>query len=108
MFHGTSLDNARNIQSAGFLSSGQYVTDDFELAASYALRHGAPAVIVVEGAVGLPDEIAYDSIEFVAAENLKVVEVLQPTFAGKPLDWYDLDDGLNRRYPHLFELENWK
>ena len=107
MFHGTSFSAANSISRFG-LGNGQYVTDDFELAASYALRTDCPAIVVVEGKVTKPDEIAYDDIEFVAAEMMKATRILILTFGSKPADWYELDKNLERVYPELFARESWR
>jgi len=107
MFHGTSESAAKSISQSG-LGKGQYVTDDFELAASYALRTDRPAIAIVEGKVSRPTEIAYDDIEFVAAATMRCVRVLRPKFNSKPPDWYELDDNLNRAHPELFARESWR
>ena len=107
MFHGTSISAAKNISKSG-LGKGQYITDDFELAASYALRTNQPAIVVVEGRVSKPEEIAYDNIEFVAGEMMKCIQVLRPAFDGKPSDWYELDGNLERVHPGLFKRESWR
>jgi hypothetical protein len=107
MFHGTSESAAKSIIAQG-LGKGQYVTDDFDLAASYALRTDQPAIAVVKGEVSKPDEIAYDDIEFVAAEMMQCLQVLRPTFSGKPIDWYELDGNLERVHPELFSRESWR
>ena len=107
MFHGTSSKNAESVLCTG-LPKGQYVTDDFELAASYAMRHNEPAVVIVDGKIAQPDDPAYDDIEFVAADNMKCAQILRPTFSEKPADWYELGKNLERVHPGLFAKENWR
>ena len=104
-FHGTSRENANAIIKEG-LAAGQYVSSDFELAASYALRNSNPIVLEVQGAICLPKEVAYDDIEFIATETLTVIGVFAPKFVQEQ-DWYELDENLDRLYPEYFDPKNW-
>jgi hypothetical protein len=110
MYHGASQQSAAAIAIGG-LRAGSYTTTDFELAASYALRNDNPAVIVVDSADATPpsaDEIVYDE-EFILQSNAKITGVCLPQFAGKPADWWELNDDLSgRKYPELFNKNNWK
>ena len=105
-FHGTSYETALEIRRSG-LAAGAYVATDFDLAASYALKHGAPAIVVLSGQVAPPAERAYDT-EAVAMQ-MQVLRVLRPCFREIPEDYYELNDKLTgRKYPQLFARQNWQ
>jgi hypothetical protein len=109
MYHGTSTPNARKIVKSG-LAPGSYVTPDFELAASYALRTGDPAVVCLypKAHVSTPEDPAYEGVELVTTRRAYVMRTLRPKFQEIPADWYELTDGMERKYPDLFERENWR
>jgi hypothetical protein len=98
--------------------AGSYVTQNFGLAASYALRQPNPAIVIVDAQVRLPDEIAYLGEEFQTVGISQGLQVLRPKFdstelaevADLPADWWEeLADNLGSyRYPHLFSLSNWE
>lgn len=105
-FHGTSARHARTIQERG-LQRGAFVTTDFDLAASYALKHAEPAIVILTGEVAEPRARAYDG-EYIAL-NMRATGVPCPQFADVPDDFYELNDSLSgRKYPDLFDRKQWQ
>jgi|SRR5215212_10066226 len=107
LYHGTSAERAAQIVRSG-LRSGSYVTTDFDLAVSYALRHDRPIVLEVRATTAPPAERAYDE-EYVTSSAARILAVLAPAFDAIPEDWMELTDDLTgRKYPALFARENWR
>ena len=110
MFHGTSRQCALEIEAKGF-DEKSYITSEFELATSYALRQRGNAVILVFEIVDFepPEEPAFD-VEFLTTSKAFPIKKLAPTFDSNelPEDYYDLDEEANgRKYPQFFEEKAW-
>lgn len=107
-YHGTGKRYANSITKNG-LDAGSYITNDFGFAASYAMRHKNPVVLVFENIpVELPEDIAFEN-EFVTAAISFPSKIVSPVFKSIPEDWWETADDLSeRKYPELFNIENWR